>query len=85
TGHRLSRIPLVIGMPVVVSQNYDVHGGIVNGSIGTLTAIRFIQDSSMPNRRYLKSCVVHINDVSAPSMPGLDVGDYPVLEDTVSL
>ncbi|KAG1799399.1 uncharacterized protein HD556DRAFT_1231589 [Suillus plorans] len=32
TNMRLGKIPLVIGMPVLVSQNFDVEGGIVNGS-----------------------------------------------------
>ncbi|KAJ8457453.1 hypothetical protein ONZ51_g11523 [Trametes cubensis] len=34
TQQRLGRIPLVIGMPVIVSQNFDVESGIVNGSRG---------------------------------------------------
>lgn len=36
TNQRLGKIPLVLGMQVVVSQNFDVPGGVVNGSIGTL-------------------------------------------------
>lgn len=32
----LRRIPLVLGMPMMITQNFDVDGGIVNGSTGTL-------------------------------------------------
>lgn len=39
THYRLGRIPLVIGMPVMFSQNYDVDGGIVNGAGGILEKI----------------------------------------------
>ncbi|KAF5335555.1 hypothetical protein D9611_012211 [Ephemerocybe angulata] len=33
TQQRMGRIPLVVGMPVMICQNYDVEGGIVNGCI----------------------------------------------------
>jgi len=36
TKYRLRRIPLAIGMPVAVNQNFDVAAGVVNGSYGTL-------------------------------------------------
>ncbi|KAH8795881.1 hypothetical protein DL96DRAFT_1480497, partial [Flagelloscypha sp. PMI_526] len=32
TEYRLTKIPLVIGMPVVVGLNFDVPGGVVNGT-----------------------------------------------------
>lgn len=34
TNQRLGKIPLVPGMPVMITQNYDVEGGIVNGCTG---------------------------------------------------
>ncbi|KAI9064823.1 hypothetical protein FKP32DRAFT_1569090, partial [Trametes sanguinea] len=82
TSHRLGKIPLVLGMPVLISQNFDVNGGVVNGSIGTLTAIRFTTDE-ITQKRYLRSCTVHLSDASPKPLPGLDNGVYPVLEDTV--
>jgi hypothetical protein len=41
TSQRLGKIPLVRGMPVLITQNFDVDGGIVNGSRGTLQKIRY--------------------------------------------
>ena len=35
TNQRLGKIPLVIGMPVMIAQNYDVENRIVNGCTGT--------------------------------------------------
>lgn len=45
TKHRLRHIPLVIGMPVAINQNFDVAAGIVNGSQGILKKIRYTTDS----------------------------------------
>lgn len=32
TKHRLRRMPLVIGMPIAINQNFDVTASVVNGS-----------------------------------------------------
>ncbi|EIW62577.1 uncharacterized protein TRAVEDRAFT_91307, partial [Trametes versicolor FP-101664 SS1] len=82
TSQRLTKIPLVLGMPVILSQNYDVSGGIVNGSIGTLLSIRFEKDEAS-GRRYLISCTVKIDDVPAPAMTNMVEGQFPVMQDTV--
>ncbi|KAI1792866.1 P-loop containing nucleoside triphosphate hydrolase protein, partial [Ganoderma leucocontextum] len=84
TAHRLGRIPLALGMPVMVAQNFDVGGGIVNGSIGTLTGIRFTTDKNTSHRRLL-SCAVRIPNCSALTMPSLNDNEFPVLEDTVDM
>jgi hypothetical protein len=34
TGQRLGKFPFAFGMLVIVSQNFDVVGGLVNGSLG---------------------------------------------------
>jgi hypothetical protein len=39
TNQRLGKIPLVIGMPVIIAHNFDVEGGIVNGCQGLLKKI----------------------------------------------
>lgn len=39
TKHRLRQIPLVMGMLVLINQNFDVRAGVVNGSWGTLQAV----------------------------------------------
>ena len=84
TAHRLGAIPLVIGMPVIISQNFDVAGGVVNGSIGTLAKIRYTTDKST-DRRHLVSCVIRLPDTTAPGMSGLEDKQFPVLQDTVKM
>lgn len=84
TAHQLGRIPLVIGMPIIISQNFDVAGGIVNGSIGTLSKICYVTDSKT-DQRFLTSCVVCLSDSTASRMPGLDNTEYPILPDTVKM
>ena len=37
----LGHLPLAIGMPVMITQNSDMNGGIVNGSTGTLVCIHY--------------------------------------------
>ena len=84
TQHRLSRIPLVLGMPVIVTQNFDIEGGIVNGTIGHVTKIRYVQDAHTLRRR-LVSCIIRVCDATAPSMEPLSTNEYPVLEDVVDM
>lgn len=83
TKHRLRRIPLVIGMPVAVNQNFDVAAGVVNGSYGFLRKVRFFTDAD--GRRYLKSCVVEIPDTDAVEVPHLPKHHFPILPDTTDL
>lgn len=83
TSGRLKRLPLVIGMPVMVTTNIDVHGGIVNGSIGTVRAIHYTQLEN--GDRVLSHCVVHIPTATAPQMPGLGDHEFPIFPDTVSV
>ena len=83
TRQRLGRIPLVLGMPVMITQNFDVDGGIVNGSTGTLKKIRFYTDPD--GNRHLTSCIIHVDDVSEKPLPYLSPKEIPVLSDTVQL
>ncbi|KAI9059616.1 hypothetical protein FKP32DRAFT_1532601, partial [Trametes sanguinea] len=82
TSQRLGKMPLVLGMPVIVSQNFDVHGGIVNGSMGVLTKIRYRVDETT-GRRLLTSCVIRLSNSTALPMCDLDDNEFPILEDTV--
>lgn len=79
-----SKIPLAIGMPVIVSQNFDVNGGIVNGSMGLLTKIRYSTNQET-GKRYLRSCVVKLQNISSDRMLGLADDEFPVMEDTISI
>jgi hypothetical protein len=83
TKHRLRRIPLVIGMPVAINQNFDVAAGVVNGSYGFLRRIRYFSNSN--GERYLKSCVVEIPNSDVVSMPHLPERHFPILPDSTKL
>ena len=41
----MGKIPFILGMPVMITQNFDVDNGIVKGSKGTLKRIRFYTDN----------------------------------------
>lgn len=77
TQQQLGRIPLVLGLPVFVSQNFDVEGGIVNGSRGTVSCIRYRVDDN--GCRHLISVVVHINDSSEECIDQLPPHELPIL------
>jgi hypothetical protein len=83
TKHRLRQIPLVVGMPVAINQNFDVAAGVVNGSYGILRKIRYFTDGG--GRRYLKSCIVEIPGADTVEMPHLPTHYFPILPDTTDL
>ena len=80
---RMGRLPLVLGMPVLVSQNFDVEGGIVNGSYGTVKRIRYTVDEN--GVRKLTSCVIEVRDSNETTMPHLQHHEVPVLRDAVDM
>lgn len=82
TGQRLRRIPLVLGMPVMIMQNFDVEAGVVNGSKGSVHRIRYKLDAQ--GNRTLLSCIVKMPDSDENPLPGLDPHKVPILEDTTS-
>ncbi|KAJ7101110.1 hypothetical protein C8R44DRAFT_641659 [Mycena epipterygia] len=41
TSYRLGRLPLVLEMPVMITQNFDVQNGILNGATGVVKQIRY--------------------------------------------
>ncbi|KZV60812.1 hypothetical protein PENSPDRAFT_536827, partial [Peniophora sp. CONT] len=80
TQQSCGRIPLVLGMPVVISQNFDVQGGIVNGSFGTLKRVHYRTDSQ--GRRHATSVIVHVDDSTDECLTDLPPHHVAVLEDT---
>ncbi|KAI0059113.1 hypothetical protein BV25DRAFT_1789584, partial [Artomyces pyxidatus] len=80
TNQRLRKMPLLIGMPVTISQNFDVQGGVVNGSIGTLKSVRFRVDDQ--GIRHAVSAVIHVADTSPEPLPELPAHHVVALEDT---
>ena len=83
TNYRLGKIPLVKGMPVLINQNFDVEGGIVNGSTGTIESIRYRTDEN--GDRHLISCTVLVQDCTDDALPHLQPYHIPILEDTVDM
>lgn len=83
SNQRLGKIPLVIGMPVIISQNFDVQGGVVNGSFGILKSVRYNLD--VDGRRHAISCVVEVEDTEEGIVPGLPLHHVVALEDDTAI
>ncbi|THU97715.1 hypothetical protein K435DRAFT_662329, partial [Dendrothele bispora CBS 962.96] len=77
SGKSLGKIPLVIGMPVVITNNFDVGGGIVNGTNGILKSIRYTWDGT---HRHATSCVVEIDQPVGSPMTSLRECEIPVVQ-----
>ena len=82
TGGRIRALPLVLGMPVMITENFDVAGGIVNGSTGILRKVRYRVDD---DKRYITSCIVELADAVADSLPNLPPKHVAVLPDEVEM
>jgi len=84
TKQRLGKIPLVIGMPVMITHNFDVESGIVNGCTGILKKIRYTTDDM--GNRYAISCVVESPKISSSTtLSFLGPNQAVVLQDTIDL
>jgi hypothetical protein len=82
TNQRLGAIPLVIGMPVMICQNFDVEGGVVNGCTGTLEKIRYRVDHE--GIRHAISCEIKAPTTTA-ALPDLLPHHVVALQDTVDM
>ncbi|KAF7791124.1 hypothetical protein EIP86_002135 [Pleurotus ostreatoroseus] len=78
----IGKLPVVTGMKVIITKNFDVPGGVVNGSIGTLKEARYFVNGF--DERCMRSCVVEIPDSCCDTVPGLPSQCVPVMEDTAS-
>ena len=83
TNQRLGRIPLVLGMPVMITQNFDVNSGIVNGCTGVLQRVRYTQDSK--GNRHATSCVVNAPSTDGEPLPNLEHHQVVALQDSTDL
>lgn len=79
TNYRLGRLPLVIGMPVMVASNFDVENGIVNGCSGILESVRYWVDDN--GERHALSCVVRSDCITGAALPRLNEHEAVVLAD----
>ncbi|KAJ7131263.1 hypothetical protein C8R44DRAFT_613003, partial [Mycena epipterygia] len=80
---RMGKIPLVIGMPVTITQNFDVPGGVVNGSFGILKSVRYTLDED--GNRHAISCVVDCEDTVEGLVPDLPDHHVVALEDITEI
>lgn len=73
----------MLGMPMLVSQNFDVEGGVINGSRGTISHICYRIDDK--GRRCLLSDIVQITDSTNKSSSHLLPHNLPILADTTEI
>ncbi|TEB31228.1 hypothetical protein FA13DRAFT_1593117, partial [Coprinellus micaceus] len=83
TNQRLGRIPLCIGMPVLVSQNFDVKHGIVNGTVGTVKTIRYTMNGQ--GERVLTSCIIHVEGDTGSALCDLEENHIPIICEQVTI
>ncbi|KAJ7251175.1 hypothetical protein B0H12DRAFT_984465, partial [Mycena haematopus] len=83
TSYRLGRLPLAMGMPVMITQNFDVQNGIVNGTTGIVKQIRYKINES--GERIATSCIVYVPDMTGPALPNLPPKHAAVLAETVDM
>jgi hypothetical protein len=83
TEQRLGVLPLCKGMPVMITQNYDVENGIVNGCLGTLEKVNYSIDEQ--GYRHAHSCVIRTEQTCGPCLPHLKEHEVVVLQDETPL
>lgn len=74
----MGALPLVEGMRVIIGKNYDVGGGVVNGSMGILRSVQYVD--GLDGERHATNAVVYVPDSSEELMPGLRVHERVVFE-----
>lgn len=67
----------MIGMPVLVTQNFDIEGGIVNCTYGIVKQIN--------GKHTLISCVIKATEVNKYAMPHLNPCEVLVLQDSIDI
>ena len=82
TEQRIGTLPLCKGMPVMITQNYDVENGIVNGCIGTLQRVNYTIDNE--GHRYAHSCIIVADKACGPALPHLKEHEVVVLAEQTS-
>ncbi|KAG1866434.1 hypothetical protein C8R48DRAFT_600549, partial [Suillus tomentosus] len=83
TSQHLGKIPLVIGMPIMIGQNFNVGTGIVNGCVGHLKSIQFLVDGN--SCRHATPCMIDTPSTSGEPLPHLAAQQSVILPDTVDL
>ncbi|KAF5335465.1 hypothetical protein D9611_012159 [Ephemerocybe angulata] len=79
TQYKLGKMALVIGMPMMLVQNFDIAAGVVNGVIGTLQSLKYSLDDDQ--QRILKSVIIRTEDMKGDPIPGLQPQEFQVLQE----
>ncbi len=69
-------------MPVFVTHNYDVSGGVVNGMRGILKSVNY--ETGPDGSRYATSCVISSDSVDCAPLPHLIEHEIVALRETTS-
>jgi len=83
TEQHIGMLPLCKGMPVMITQNYDVENGIVNGCIGTLERVNYTINNE--GHRHAHSCIIYVEKTSGSCLPHLKEHEVVVLADETAL
>jgi hypothetical protein len=83
TGQHLGKIPLVLGMPIIINQNFDIEAGIINGCVGSLQSVCYTLKAN--GARHAISCIVSTPSTSGEPLPHLMTHETAVLWDTVDM
>ena len=70
-------------MPVMISQNFDVEAGVVNGCTGKSKCICYHVDSD--GNWHAISCVIYNMDTTGGTLPQLPKQHVVALQDTVDM
>jgi hypothetical protein len=77
TGQRLGKIPLVLGMPIIINQNFDIEAGIINGCVGSLQSVHYTLRAN--GACHAISCVMSTPLKSGEPLPYLMTHETAVL------
>ena len=83
TGGHVGMLLLVLGMPMVIMENFDVTGGVANRSTGILCHVRYCLGNN--GKRYLTSCIIELPDFTGGALPHLPLWHIPVISNEVEM
>ncbi len=67
----------------MITHNFDVKSGVVNGAVGKLKSIRYTVDDE--GRHHAISCVVCIPDLQGPPLTSVEQGEAVALEESIDM
>jgi len=83
TEQHLGALPLCKDMAVMITQNYDVENGIVNGCMGIVKKTNYTVD--VDGYRHAHSCIISTMSTTGPQIIHLQEHEIATLEDETSL